>query len=66
MTASAPHLVLPFVAVVAVLLLTLGPPTAAPLAGLLLAVIAVTAATTSAAPGADGSGVGDEPVPLRP
>ncbi|MFJ3035334.1 hypothetical protein ACIPC2_13085 [Curtobacterium pusillum] len=60
------HVVLGVVAFVAIALLTLGPAVVAPLAGVLLAISAITAAATAPRqPGGD-SGVGDEPGPLRP
>jgi hypothetical protein len=60
------HVVLGVVALVAIAVLTLGPVQMSPLAGVLLAISAIAAAATSPSGPRGGSGVGDEPRPLRP
>lgn len=75
------RLVPALVAVVAVVLLSVGPVQTAPVVGVLLALCAISAAMTASdarasgapsgassggASGAPSSGVGDEPGPLRP
>lgn len=71
------YVVLGVVAVVAVLLLDLGPATVGPLAQVLLVLCAIAAGIVPAAAdvppgeapsagGSSASGVGDEPGPLRP
>lgn len=59
------RVVLSTVALVAIVLLTLGPVAVAPLAGVLLSISAIAAALSAVGPNRD-SGVGDEPGPLGP